>query len=237
MVDMESIGQRFKSSRTALGLSQEQLGIAIGVTKQTISAIERGATTKPEFDTVEKAARKMGLSSKWLMHGKGDKSNLMIRDDYAQYRVLAPTEGYIRFGLMEGSASAGYGSVNDDFPEVLQSIEIAEWKVRQQLGFIPSDDRVQILTVRGNSNYPKIKDGDVVMIDTSQHSFTGDDFYLINVHGFTLIKRLQIMGDGLHIRSTNPEYESEVIPANSISDIVIGGRILGFAQFRRSEEI
>ena len=211
-----------------------------GITPSALYQLEAGKTKSLKAERAQNLAKvykKFNVS--WLVNASGPKYSeyLTIRDSNQEYRVFTPPAGYCRFGLMEGSASGGYGSVNEDFPEVLQSIEIAEWKVRQQLGFVPSDDRVQILTVRGNSNYPKIKDGDVVMVDTSQRTYSGDDFYLINIHGFTLIKRLQIMGDGLHIRSTNPEYESEVIPAKHIADIMIGGRILGFAQFRRSEEI
>lgn len=247
---MSTLADRLKAARTAKGLSQLELGIAADITKQSISAIEIGKTTTPEHATIIKIARKLRKHPKWLLDGTGpenideadyndwlNNSGLAIRDGEPDYSYQTPAAGYIRLGLMEGTASAGYGSVNDDFPEVLQSIDIAEWQVRQQLGFIPTDNRVQLLTVRGNSNYPKIKNGDVVMVDTTQVTYAGDDFYLINLHGFTLIKRLQIMGDGLHIRSTNPEYESEVVPAKMMGELIIAGRILGLAQFRRSEEI
>ena len=237
MIDMESIAKRFKETRTTIGLSQEELGMAIGVKKQTISAIERGATKKPEYDTIEKAAKKMGVDSKWLMHGKGPREILMERDRPKAYSDDSPVKGYVHFGLMEGAAAAGYGTLNEEFPEVFQKIDMAEWKVRQQLGFIPTTDRVKLLTVRGDSHYPKIKDGDVVMVDTDQTAFSGDGFYLISLNGFGLIKRMQIMSDGMHLISTNKEYASEVVPADKMHDIKIEGRIVGCAQLRRSEEI
>jgi phage repressor protein C with HTH and peptisase S24 domain len=227
-------------------VTQAALARACKVKPPSVSEWLSGKTKRLDGENLLKAASMLRVTPEWLagvsntMRYESDEAislSRRIRDAEAEYSNLTPVAGYIRFGLMEGSGSAGYGSVNDDFPEVLRSIDIAEWQVRQQLGFIPTDNRVQLLTVRGNSNYPKIKNGDVVMVDTSQTTYSGDDFYLINLHGFTLIKRLQIMGDGLHIRSTNPEYESEVIPAKMMNDLVISGRILGFAQFRRSEEI
>lgn len=247
---MSTFAERLKAARIARGLSQLDLANAADVTKQSISAIEIGKTTTPEHATIIKIARKVRKHPKWLLEGTGPESidedeynewkltsGLAIRDGEPDYRYKAPSAGYVRLELMEDRNVFRDDIFKDLYPEVLESIDIAAWRVQQQLGFIPTDNRVQLLTVRGNSNYPKIKNGDVVMVDTSQASFSGDDFYLIIMHGHALIKRLQIMGDGMHIRSTNPEYESEVVPANALADLIIAGRILGLAQFRRSEEI
>lgn len=238
MVDMETIAERFKTSRQAAGLSQLDLGKATGVTKQTISAIERGETTRPNFDTIERAARVMQVNPRWLMHGTGQKAaGLTVREPDAEYLPMGAKAGYIRFLRMEGTASAGAGSVNTDYPDVLESVDIAEWQVKQLLGYIPAEGRVQMVTVRGDSNWPKIKNGDVVFIDTHIRHFDGDAFYLINLHGFTMLKRLQLQRDGLHVRSVNPAYESEVLAPGEFDQIHIGGRMLSAAQFRRSEEI
>lgn len=127
--------------------------------------------------------------------------------------------------------------MNSDYPDVLESVDIAEWQVKQLLGFIPAEGRVQMVTVRGDSNWPKIKNGDVVFIDTNIRHFDGDAFYLINLHGFTMLKRLQLKRDGMHVRSMNPAYESEIVAPGEFDQIHIGGRMLSAAQFRRSEEI
>src|SRR5690606_31880788 len=116
------------------------------------------------------------------------------------YRETPP--GYVRFRVMEGEASGGYGAVNEDFPEVVQEMDVAEWQVRSQIGFVPEKDRVKLVTVRGDSMYPDIKNGDVVMVDTGRNFFEGDGIYLINLNGYTLVKRLQMLSDGLHIIST-----------------------------------
>ena len=45
---MKSFGDRLREARTALGMTQEQLGFALGVTKASVSAWENGRET-PSF--------------------------------------------------------------------------------------------------------------------------------------------------------------------------------------------
>jgi len=114
--------------------------------------------------------------------------------------------GYVRFDLFEGGAGMGAGIVNQDYPEVVKTIEVAEWEVRRKLGYLPQPGRIQIITDRGPSMRPKLEDGDIVWIDTSCDYFDGDDYYLINIGGETQIKMLQKRGDGLYVVSVNTDF-------------------------------
>ncbi|KAG1454260.1 hypothetical protein G6F57_015542 [Rhizopus arrhizus] len=144
--------------------------------------------------------------------------------------------GYVRFHMMEGQASGGGGMVNQDFPAVLREVDVAEWQVRSQIGFLPEEGRVQLITVHGDSMYPDIRTGDVLMVDTARRFFEGDGVYLINLNGYTMVKRLQMLPNGLHIVSTNPKYQSAVLPAGEVDTLHVAGRIVGGAIMRRGEE-
>jgi len=124
----------------------------------------------------------------------------------------------------------GAGVVNNDYPEVVRTLEVAEWEVRRKLGFLPKRGRIQIITGRGPSMRPKIEDGDVVWIDTSVDYFDGDDYYLINIDGETQIKMLQRRSDGLYVVSVNPEFPTWRPEADSLA---IKGKALVHAGFRR----
>lgn len=129
--------------------------------------------------------------------------------------VLPPENapGYVRFELFEGGAGMGLGVVNQDYPEVVKTIEVAEWEVRRKLGFLPRPGRIQLITGRGPSMRPKLEDGDIVWIDTSCNYFDGDDYYLISISGETQIKMLQQRNDGLYVVSVNtdfPAYRADV---------------------------
>ncbi len=138
--------------------------------------------------------------------------------------------GYVRFDLFEGGAGMGTGMVNQDYPEVVQTIEIAEWEVRRKLGYLPHPGRIQIITGRGPSMRPTLEDGDIIWIDTSCDYFDGDDYYLINVGGETQIKMLQRRADGLYIVSVNPAFPTYRADEDEVS---ILGKALIHAGLRR----
>ena len=73
--------------------------------------------------------------------------------------------------------------------------------------------------------------------DRAYKLFDGDGLYLINLHGQTYVKRLQVLRDGLHVISTNKRYLSEVVPPNEADQLHIGGRVLGLALMRSAEEV
>lgn len=138
--------------------------------------------------------------------------------------------GYVRFDLFEGGAGMGVGVVNQDYPEVIRTIEVAEWEVRKKLGYLPQPGRIQIITGRGPSMRPKLEDGDIVWIDVTCDYFDGDDYYLINIGGETQIKMLQRRGDGLYVVSINPDFPAYRSDEGEVS---ILGKALIHAGLRR----
>lgn len=138
--------------------------------------------------------------------------------------------GYVRFDLFEGGAGMRAGMVNQDYPEVVQTIEVAEWEVRRKLGYLPQPGRIQIITGRGPSMRPKLEDGDIIWIDTTCDYFDGDDYYLINIGGETQIKMLQKRGDGMYVVSNNPDFPAY---RSDDGDVSILGKALIHAGLRR----
>ncbi|WP_256775450.1 MULTISPECIES: S24 family peptidase [unclassified Stenotrophomonas] len=154
-------------------------------------------------------------------------SELLVASSFSSN---ATPPGYVRFQLLEGAAGMGIGVVNQDYPEVMQVMEVAEWEVRRKLGFLPREGRIQIITGRGPSMRPKIEDGDIVWIDTACDYFDGDDYYLISYNGETQIKMLQKRIDGMYVVSANPEFKEWRC---DVEDLKIRGKALVHAGFRR----
>lgn len=132
---------------------------------------------------------------------------------------------YVRFRQYEGAGGMGDGVVNSDYPEVVRELEMATWEVRRKLGFVPTTDRVQMLTGRGPSMRGMIEHGDVVFVDTAINFFDGDAVYVINVGGETQIKILQMRPDGLYVVSKNDDYPAFRVHADS-GDFFIAGKVL-----------
>ena len=70
---MVEIGQRIQKERKALGLSQEQLAVAVGVSLNSISSIERGIFS-PALDTFHEICDALMVSPDYLLFGKRDLS-------------------------------------------------------------------------------------------------------------------------------------------------------------------
>ena len=152
-------------------------------------------------DVARKISEALGYERGWMdqPHWSGEEAEIPVLE-------AATRPGYVRLQLFDGAAGMGAGIVNQDFPEVMQVMEVAEWEVRRKLGFLPKPGRIQIITGRGPSMRPKIEDGDIVWIDTFIDFFDGDDYYLINIGGETQIKMLQKRGDGLYVVSVNTDF-------------------------------
>ncbi|MCV0218804.1 helix-turn-helix transcriptional regulator [Stenotrophomonas sp. Ps181] len=232
-----ALATRLKRARSECGITEPaDAARRAGITPSALYQLEDGKTKSLSGETAVKLARVYRpFRVEWLITGE-----LPERWDESHGTLISTGEtpaGYVRFRVMEGEASGGFGAVNQDFPDVVRELDIAEWQVRQQLGFIPEADRVRLVTVRGDSMYPDIKNGDVVFVDVAKDYFDGDGLYLINLHGLTYVKRLQLLRDGLHVISTNRKYLSEVVPPQEADQLHVGGKILGLALLRSAQEV
>lgn len=67
---MPAINDRIRELRKAKGLTMEQFGDVIGLTKATVSRLESGAVSATE-QTVKSICREFGVSEAWLRTGEG----------------------------------------------------------------------------------------------------------------------------------------------------------------------
>ena len=65
------MNERIKAARKALGLTMEQFGRRVGLSKSAISLIESGKNGTTE-QTVASICREFGVSEKWLRTGEGE---------------------------------------------------------------------------------------------------------------------------------------------------------------------
>ena len=66
-----SAGQRIKETRIRFQKKQEELANILGIKRESLSAIERGAT-KPSLDAINRVAEVFLTSHKWLLTGEGE---------------------------------------------------------------------------------------------------------------------------------------------------------------------
>lgn len=213
MLDNDEMATAIRQAIDASGKTQKEIADAFRVTEQAVSGwLRTGKVDKRKLPALA------ALTGKPLSHfGMGDPDQPVAH--------AATPAGYVRFDLFEGAAGMGTGVANSDYPEVIRTLDIAEWEIRKKLGFLPAPGRMRLITGRGPSMRPKIEDGDVVMVDTTVTYFDGDDYYLISVDGETQIKMLQKRTDGLYVVSSNPDFREWRISADEL--IVCGKALIG----------
>jgi phage repressor protein C with HTH and peptisase S24 domain len=74
---------------------------------------------------------------------------------------------------------------------------------------------------------PTIRDGNTLLIDTTDRTFRNFGIYVIEINGQRLVKRVQRKHDGsLVLISDNQTYQPDTIDKHAAAGIVVIGRVV-----------
>jgi len=183
-----------------------------GVAQPTLSKYLKGLGTSPRLDIAAHLARATGVTLEWLVWGQGDgpQGADMIR--VPRYAV---------------ELAAGDGRWN----------EARQWV--EDMPFTPeffrrvlnrsSAQGLSILEARGDSMFPTIQDGAMVLVDEVQQRIA-DGVFAFVLDGDARLKRFRRSMTGLTIISDNPAYPAEEIDTSQLSALQIIGKVLWVSQ-------
>ena len=151
-----TIGEKIKSQRKALGLTQTELGAKLGVQKNAVSKWECGRVDDIPSSKIKAMAQLFGVQPSFL-----------IDDAIDSLPSPAITEDTVTFPVIT-SVAAHYDSVSIDESSTGEKIEVprAYLKGRKAEEFCA-------MRVRGDSMFPAFQNGDVVLVlrqSTMNHS-------------------------------------------------------------------
>ncbi len=200
-----------------------------GVSDASIRDYLRGKSF-PSLDRLDAIAAAVGVSPAWLATGEGPmrpgegiKEEKFSEDEFA----LVP--------LLNVEVSAGYGAVVEEERVVCKLAFRKDWLAEEGL----LGRHLTVVTARGDSMEPNIREGDVLLVDTwitpdgrrLQPSRLADGIYIIRMDGELIVKRLQAdFQGGVFIRSDNPAYEKIHVPAERIKDLDVVGKVVWFGR-------
>ena len=211
------IGRRVKEARGLV--SQKTLADLIDVHVNTIGKIERGDAV-PDAIQLHEIGRVTKTNPAWLLCGDlYEKSSESTHGDKAAANSadLVLVRGY------DVKASAGNGSqVNDE--NVMGSFAFKrEWLARKGL----NPQNLAVVTARGDSMEPTVRDGDILLVDRNVTNISADGIYLIERDNELYCKRLQRKFDGgVTIMSDSPRYEAQHLSADAAEDLHVAGRVI-----------
>ncbi|OTG95087.1 transcriptional regulator [Acinetobacter sp. ANC 4654] len=187
---METLGTRLKQLRKDNRLTQQQLADAIGVSKTSVIYWEKDENL-PKHESLMALAKVLKTTSQWLLSGVPipEKSNADIAQmEVGIYQDGDPVpEGYVAIDYYDDVyVSAGNGYLNLEKPsnnKMLFPVDLI-----RECNVEPSTTKV--IHVRGESMFPKLKDGQAISIDMSARTIYDGEIYAFQVGDDTKIKYL-----------------------------------------------
>lgn len=205
--------------REARGWKRPELARLMNTSPQQIERLEKGMR-KLTQDWIDRAAEAFGVSPSMII--------TETDEEYAPSSDTPPTisstdgDGPIKLRSFDLDYSMGDGTNIDDFVE--EGRVDFDSSLLRKLTITPPH-RLFVARGSGDSMFPTLVNGDMVIIDTVQKNLNLDDrIWAISLFGAGSIKRLRPVGKGMvEVISDNPARGSRVVEA---ADLHILGRVI-----------
>lgn len=211
------IGSYIKLLRIKKGLSQAQLGKLLSVTQQAVGKWEKDLA-EPDTQTIQKMCELFNVTTDYLLG----------RTDYPYPRPSneIPVGEFVKLPVV-GSIRAGYdGALLEEYTgdEVEIPKEILDKYNRSELF---------ALRVKGNSMYPKIEDGDIILAHKVSSVDSGTIAVVMYNGDEATIKKVRYKQgeDWLELIPINPEYIIKRIEGIDLEQCKVLGKVI--YQFRK----
>lgn len=210
---MNTMAERFQQALEARGLTPPDVIRWTKLSKGTIYNILNGTTSPDKIwgATAKKICGYLRISSDWLLTGKGEMDDVEAGEDPDWPSITATLQG----------VSLGGGMAPDEYAETHKLKFRAE--SLQRKGLRPNS--LMVYYGRGDSMEPRIRDGDAILVDTTDHRVVNNHIYFIQHNGHFFAKRLQRHGPVTLIVSDNtndPQWRMPVVVQESDDFEVIG---------------
>lgn len=181
-----SIADNIKKLREEHKLTQEEFGKIVGVSDKAVSTWELGTKT-PRMGTVQKISEYFNIPKSAILDDTpAEKSNIsyIIKDNIYNIPLF-------------GSVSAGFGAyASDEILDYIPTVIRNPYEAKETLA----------IRVTGNSMYPKIEDGDIIVVHKQESVDSGSIAVVLLDGDEGLVKRVEYGPDWIDLISINPEY-------------------------------
>lgn len=185
--------------------SRAQAAEVAGVTPEHLASYIAGRA-KPPFELVARLAAAKDVSLDWIASGEGERN-----------AADAPAPG---------TASIPFVPDSETPPGRLHDAIVFEVALLETLG-VADIDRLRIVMQHGPANEPVIRDGDLLLVDTSSDRIARDGIYVILREGRHFVRFVETAPSGtVSLKSRNPDYGSQTLTPADAAALAILGRVL-----------
>ena len=202
-----TIGERIQSRRKELGLSVDELAALLGKNRATIYRYEGGNIEKLPTTILEGLAQALSTTPSYLMGWEEEPA-----PQNPNGRVMEKDNIYM-IPVYE-SVSAGFGAYADDRVISYEPVYLPTLREAKE---------TLAITVKGDSMYPKIEDGDLVVVHQQDYFENGDIVVAVVGTDEGFVKRAFQNSGKLSLESINPTYPPMVFSGDKLEDVKIMG--------------
>ena len=209
-----TIGERIKKLRIERGLSQDELAAKVGYkTRSAINKIELNERDVKHSQVVT-FANALGTTPHYLMGWTDEaplESNVSAVYDNSTYMIPLFNE-----------VAAGFGAYADE--QVLEYVPV----------FVESPVKAKnmiAIRVRGDSMYPKIEDGDTIIVLKTDEVESGKIAVVLIDGDEAVVKKLEYNKKQAVLVSINPEYKDRVFEGEEVKRLRVVGRVVQILKY------
>ena len=209
-------GDLIKKRRKEIGLSAEKLAEKLGVSPATIYRYENGYIEKIPVGQLEPMAKALHTTAAYLM-GWTLSEPVSTPADPAN---VFPVDQIVTLPLV-ASVRAGYDGLAEKLDGEMVSIPES-----MLLGY--RREEMRAMRVKGNSMWPKICDGDVVIVHVQASVDSGDTAVMIYDGEEATIKQVRYVKgeDWLEMIPANPEYPPRRVEGADLQECRVFGKVI-----------
>ncbi len=232
-MSFSELGNRLKSARIALGMSQINFAKKLNITDKTLRNYENGNNITVEI--VKKISEIANIDFNILLNGENNtvinnnNSNLYVAEPKPNYNAESNLELINISYFKDTYAAAGAGAINYETAPIVMSFD--KEFLRVQLG-ITVFKHLHIIHAIGNSMHPTIQTGEMLFINPFENEnfkIKDKDIYVISTPNGTLVKRIKIhpIKPIFVLVSDNPQDEDIILEGDDFNSCTVVGRVIG----------
>lgn len=184
-----------------------------GIPRRTLETYLSGAA-EPKASRLAAIARSAGVSGHWLLTGEGPECG-DENDSVAQFVAIEkPAVG--------GSNEQARGSVAPVGPPSRLAFH-RDWM--NQHGW--KADRLRLVRTLGDCMAPTVRDGALMLVDSSLDTMREEGVYVLEVDDALLVRRVQFdVNGGLIATSDNPAYQRQRLDPDDRNGLSVFGKVV-----------
>lgn len=206
--EIVNVGDYIKKLRLEKGLTQEELGNLVGVKRAAVNKWESGLVQNLKRTTIKRLSEIFDVSpASFIDNGFDCQSNIS---------AVIPSNKIYQIPIF-ASVSAGFGAyAAEDVVDILPMVIDNPYDAPDMIG----------IQVKGNSMYPKIEDGDIIVVRKQESVDSGDVAVILLDETEGLVKKVVYGDDWIELQSFNPEYQTRRFDGAEVQRLRVVGKVL-----------